>query len=133
ARDLARPDGVRRLAGDRRDDVQSPADLAARRRARPLRGVAAVAPADRSCVLDGDPVVRLVLARVAAVGAAGAAPVARPARSRSRARRALPAPPVAPRTRVGGTNPLPRHVRAGAVQNLREQGAGSRAADAAMG
>src|SRR2546426_2144184 len=47
----------------------------------------------------------------------------------SRARRAPPAPAVAPRTRVGGTNPLPRHVRAGAVQNLkgagsREQGAG---------
>src|SRR5881396_1754148 len=129
ARDLARPDGVRRLAGDRRDHVQSPADLAARRRARPLRGVAAVAPADRSCVLDADPVVRLVLARVAAVGAAGAAPVARPARSPSRPRRAPPAPAVAPRTRVGGTNPLPRHVRAGAVQNLkaagsREQGAG---------
>src|SRR5207247_3566174 len=100
ARDLARPDGVRRLAGDRRDHVQSPADLAARRRARPLRGVAAVAPADRSCVLDADPVVRLVLAPVAAVGAAGGAPVARPARSPSRAGRRPPAPPPPPPPRV---------------------------------
>src|SRR5207237_6809956 len=115
---------LRRMGGHARDDAEPAPDLAARRRAYPVRDAAALAPANRVRVLVSRHPAGPLVDGVVRVGPARPRVVARAPRSPARARRPAAAAHVAPPGRVGGARPLLGHVCAGAVPPLTVSGGG---------